>query len=167
MSIATADDGPSIADPSDEVAATDGEAVPNSPIRPHCRVPAVSPPFPDVDGKRVLDAACEACVARGTWCRWFGLGASREMIRTARERFGHRATSRVADLTDPPDFLDDEVAEPRFEEYINSPRDCSVELTIRPSLGFRNAAQRPKTTLSALAWLASGSPASTCVPISI
>lgn len=95
----------------DDVAEAYGDAVTNSPIRRDCRLPAVQSLFPDVEGKRVLDAAC----GTGTDAAWLaergadvlGIDSSDEMVRTARERFGDRAEFRCADLEEPLEFLDD------------------------------------------------------------
>ena len=102
----------SIEDFYDEIAATYGDAVTNSPIRRDCRLPAVQSLFPDVENKRVLDAACGA----GTDSAWLakqgenvlGIDSSKEMIRTARERFGEQAEFRHADLEEPLDFINDD-----------------------------------------------------------
>lgn len=93
----------------DAVAETYGDS--ESPIRTHCRLPAVQRLFPDVSGKRVLEAAC----GTGTDAAWLaaqgadvlGVDASPEIVRTARERFGDAAEFRKADLHESLGFLED------------------------------------------------------------
>lgn len=95
----------------DDVADTYGDAVTDAPIRRDCRLPTVYSLFPDVTGKRVLEAACGA----GTDAAWLaeqgadvlGIDASEAMVQTAREQFSDRATFRQHDLGEPLTFLDD------------------------------------------------------------
>jgi SAM-dependent methyltransferase len=73
--------------------------------------PAVLALLPDVRGLRVLDAGC----GTGRYTAWLldhgarvvGIDASPSMLRYARERTGGRAEMRLADLSQPLDFLSD------------------------------------------------------------
>ncbi len=73
--------------------------------------PAVFSLLPDVSDKRVLDAGC----GPGVYAQWLvehgaqvvGLDASAQMIAIAQRRVGERGEFRVADLSQPLDFLPD------------------------------------------------------------
>jgi SAM-dependent methyltransferase len=74
--------------------------------------PAIISMLPDVAGMRVLDVGCGS----GPLSSWLtshgaevvGFDASMNMVRLAAERGIERASFRVADLSQPLDFLDDE-----------------------------------------------------------
>lgn len=96
----------------DRIAREYGDLIGESPIRQHCRLPAVQSLLPEVDGKRVLDAACGTGADAG-WlasqgATVLGVDSSMEMVETARERFGDAVEFRMADLQKPMAFLDDE-----------------------------------------------------------
>jgi SAM-dependent methyltransferase len=77
--------------------------------------PAVLSLLPDVSGKNVLDAGC----GPGAYAQWLvehgaqvlGLDASPQMIDYAQKRVRQGAEFRVADLTQPLDFLQDDTFE--------------------------------------------------------
>jgi 2-polyprenyl-3-methyl-5-hydroxy-6-metoxy-1,4-benzoquinol methylase len=78
---------------------------PHAPAREHYEWPAVRELIPDVEGKRVLDAAC----GPGYYSAWLaerggevvGVDASEAMIAEANRRYGDAATFRQGDLCEP------------------------------------------------------------------
>lgn len=74
--------------------------------------PAMLSLFPDVSGKRVLDAGC----GPGWYASWLldhdadvaAIDASREMVEQARARLGSQASVQQVDLGDPLPFADNE-----------------------------------------------------------
>jgi ubiquinone/menaquinone biosynthesis C-methylase UbiE len=95
----------------DDIVEEYADGIDESPIRQHCLLPAVQSLLPDVDGKRVLDAAC----GTGMDSAWLaeqgasvvGIDFSREMIRTAKERHGDAVEFKQADLREPIESLGD------------------------------------------------------------
>ena len=92
-------------------AASYAAAVDAKPTNAYYERPAMQSLLPQLAGKRVLDAGCGA----GVYTEWlagrgaevFALDASAEMVRHAKQRVGHRAEIRQADLGRPLDFLQD------------------------------------------------------------
>lgn len=104
---------PSDADPHeayDRIADAYAESNHASPARADYEWPAVRETLPDLDGLRVLDAACGS----GHYAGWMaeqgasvvGVDASAAMVDEARARHGDRATFEEADLREPLPFPD-------------------------------------------------------------
>jgi SAM-dependent methyltransferase len=77
----------------------------------YCERPATLSLLGDVNGKRVLDAGC----GPGFYCEWLlargaevvALDVSPKMVELAKRRLGPRVDVRLADLSEPLDFLAD------------------------------------------------------------
>jgi len=97
----------------DEIAEAYAAGVDNAPYNAHYERPATLALIPEVNGAHILDAGCgsgfysEELARRGA--RVTGLDASAEMVKHATRRLGDNpnVTVRVADLTQPIDFIGD------------------------------------------------------------
>ena len=97
----------------DEIAEAYAAGVDNAPYNAHYERPATLALIPEVNGAHILDAGCgsgfysEELARRGA--RVIGLDASAEMVKHATRRLGDNpnVTVRVADLTQPIDFIGD------------------------------------------------------------
>ena len=120
------DDKPIALDAYETLAESFASVIDTKPHNAYYERPATLSLLPEVQGKRVLDAACgpgahaQWLIARGA--EVVGVDASQKMIELAKRRLGEGADVRYADLRKPLTFLESEsfdiVLSPLTMEYI-------------------------------------------------
>jgi SAM-dependent methyltransferase len=115
--------------------------------------PATLSLLPDVQGKRILDAGCgpgiysERLVKNGAIVT--AVDASPKMIELSKQRLGNAADIRLADLSRPLDFLEDEsfdiILSPLVLDYVENWREVFAEFyrILRSSGHFVFSIQHP------------------------
>jgi 2-polyprenyl-3-methyl-5-hydroxy-6-metoxy-1,4-benzoquinol methylase len=104
------DDKPIALDAYETLAESFASVIDTKPHNAYYERPATFSLLPEVQGKRVLDAACgpgvhsEWLIARGA--EVVGVDASQKMIELAKRRLGESADVRYADLRKPLTFLE-------------------------------------------------------------